>query len=62
MMYHKRLLFEFDVAFADKDFGHFQTDIFVGVADAIHLVSDELAQLFHVAGIGTQVEKVEYRT
>ncbi len=61
-MYHNYLLFIPDIVFADKDFRGFKTDIFVGDADAIHLVTDELAQLVYIAGVCSQVKQVEYRT
>ena len=54
-------MLKLDVIVPDKDFRGFQTDILVGVADAIHLVSDELAQLGHITGVGPEIKQVQRR-
>ena len=56
------LLFEFNVVVAQADVVGLEVNIFISVANAIHLIAEEFAQLSHVTRIGTQVEQVERRT
>ena len=47
------LLFEFDVVVSQADVVGLEVNVLVGVADAIHLVADEFAQLGDIARICT---------
>ena len=53
------LLFDFNVIVSQADVIGLEVNVLVGVADAINLVTYELAQLGYIAGVGTQVEQVE---
>ena len=46
------LLFKFDIIVPDADVVGLEVDLLVGVADAIDLVADELAQLRYIVGVG----------
>ncbi len=50
------LLFEFDVVVSKSDFVGLEVNVLIGIADAIHLIADEFAQLCHVTGVGSKVE------
>lgn len=43
------LLFEFDVIVAQTDVVGLKMNVIVGIANAIHLIADEFAQLGHIA-------------
>ena len=55
------LLFDFNVIVSQADVIGLEVNVLVGIADAIDLVTDEFAQLGHIARIGTQVEQIERR-
>ena len=55
------LLFKFDDVVSQADVVGLEVDVLVGVADAIHLVSDELAQLGHITGVGPEIKQVQRR-
>ena len=42
------LLFEFDVVVSQTDVVGLEVNIFISVANAIHLIADEFAQLRHI--------------